>query len=151
MDKPLEQIMEGKYDISKAKAEAAEANKAKQAFTDFRTAAAAGDEVKLKELVNAALENKSTPAQSLMQMSNVLLSIPKKDVDSAEKLAKGALDREKDDPQAYWLLARVHAERNELEKAIEMQKKSIEHAPAQMKEFLNKGLKEYEEKAAAKK
>jgi thiol-disulfide isomerase/thioredoxin len=151
MEKPLEQILAGKYDITKAKAEAAEANKAKQAFADFRTAATAGDEAKVKELVDAALANKATPAQNLMQMSNVLLSGPKKNVDAAEKLANGALEREKDEAQAHWLLGRVHAERGDFAKAIEAQNKAIAGAPEQMKEFLKKGLKEYEEKAAAKK
>jgi len=48
------------------------------------------------------------------------------------------------------MLARIHGERGNFENAIAAQKQAIAIAPETMKQFLERGLKEYETKAAAK-
>lgn len=182
MDKPLESIIAGEWDMAKAKVELAAEQQTRTLQTEVSKLAQAGkfDEalVKLDELeklspssakmmipmrmrllqqagkteqvqalADAALKEKD--GQTLMRMASALMAGQNANRELAEKLAAAAVEATGgEDPMALMVMAQLHAANNQFDKAIECQKKALEKAPEQMKPYLERGLKTFEENKA---
>ena len=165
LDKPLAQIMAGKYDVSAAKADFNKAKAQEEAQMagmaalnkfnkDFKSLIAAGKFDEAYKLAGAAVDGDlKNNAGGLNAVAWTIVDpehpLATKDLDLALKAANRAAElTEHKEPAILDTLARVHFVKGDSAKAIEIQKKAVELADGEMKAELEKALKEYE---AAKK
>jgi tetratricopeptide (TPR) repeat protein len=107
MDKPLEQIVKGEYDVAKAAAEFEQARAAKMTqraiSMAMRGAQQSGDWAPVVDAVKAGLEK--TPSDGLRLMAVQVLAGPAKRPDEAWPIAEEILKIKADDPMAMNQLA----------------------------------------------
>lgn len=148
MDKPLEQIVAGKYDPKK---EAQMAQARKDAASGMRKyqAALKGDKVEDAAKIGAELLPKlNDDAEMLNQLAWFMvdpeMGVTKPDLDLAFKAASRAVElTEGKDGMILDTLARVHFLKGDVAKAIEIQTKAVELSPAQIKDQIQATLDEY--------
>lgn len=149
MDKPLEQIVAGKWDIKKAAADEAALRAAEGKLRDYAAAIRSGDTDRAytigRELVDGPVANNAGALNAIAwPIVDPAGKVEKKDLDLALRAAKRAVElTESKDAAILDTLARVHFCKGDVAKAVELQTKAVEIAPAQMKEELQGALDEY--------
>lgn len=161
MDEPLAKIVEGKFDIDAAKKEFADREAKEKAAmsgmaklrafsTQYGTLLKNKEYDKAYDLARKTLDTdlKDNP-QVLNEIAWLIVDpagkVEKKDLDLAMTAANKANDLTKGKDAAILdTLARVHFEKGDKAKALELQKKAVELAPDQLKSELEASLKEYE-------
>ncbi|MCC6675994.1 MAG: redoxin family protein [Phycisphaerales bacterium] len=167
MDEPLAKIVDGKFDIDAAKKDFADREaKEKAAMSGMAKlrafSAQYGAFLKNKEYDKAYELARKTLDGDLKDNPQVLneiawlivdptAKVEKKDLDLAMTAATRANELTKGKDAAILdTLARVHFEKGDKAKALELQKKAVELAPEQLKSELEASLKEYEKAAGNK-
>lgn len=179
MDKPLELVIAGKYDLVKARERTRLETDLQESFQsqDWKGAVGKIDAILAVDpeggkslsvtkflimLLPLQDPDKAYPygrtllekdlkddAEGLNRMAWIILdeeTIQKRDVALAFDMAKRASELTKDaDPQILDTLALAHFKKGDAKTAVELQKKAIAAAPAELKEQLEGRLKRYEE------
>lgn len=148
LDKTLEAIVSGKYDIESAQ-RGARAEKTMREY--FELVADGQHSPKSKDLGEAVLRDAAESPELMNQFAWILLTHPRlknPDHELAARAAKSAFDRtEGKDASILDTYARSQFLSGKTKEAIELQKKAIELcAEPEMKPKLEKSLKEYEAK-----
>lgn len=148
LDKALEDIVSGDYDIETAK----RSLRAEKSMRDYFEMVSDGQSTpKSKELGEAILKDASGNAGLMNQFAWILLTHPRlknPDHDLAGKAARAAYDiSEGKDPSIIDTYARAQFVRGKINEAVILQKKAIELCDdAELKPQLEKTLKQYEAK-----
>jgi thiol-disulfide isomerase/thioredoxin len=164
LDKVLDKVVAGKFDIAEAKkqaekeaAEAAAMEKVGQAANDYLSLAASSDKPdtkKLKDLGGKLADAAKDSPKVANRIAWLILTHPQikyRDNEFALKLAKGAVDgTEGKDAAILDTYARALHDGGKLAEAVEQQKKAVEQAPEGMREELRKTLEKYEAEANRK-
>lgn len=148
LDKALEDIVSGEYDLETAK----KSLRAEKSMRDYFELVADGDSTpKSKELGEGILRDASSNASLMNQFAWILMTHPRlknPDLELAHRAAKSAYDlSEGKDPSIIDTYARAQFVRGKIKEAVELQKKAIELCDeAELKPQLEKALKEYQAK-----
>lgn len=155
MDKPLEQVVAGKFDSKKAAEDEANAQKSMEEIEglveNFSTALEKKDFAKASEIGTKLLDGPGKDNPMLMNLvawsfvdpaagfdkKDINLDLATKAADRANELTKGK------DWQILDTVARVHFVKGDVAKAIELQTKALELTPTEEKEAIAKSLDEY--------
>ena len=105
---------------------------------------------KVNAMADAALKKvKEEPMTAMMLAGS---AVQARDYDLAMKLSDAATEHAGENVfRVHWIQASVHAAKEDWARAIESQKKALEKAPEQARQFLGQQLKQYEEKLAPQK